>query len=294
MIEVAFSESEAAVIREAMGRFPDEKRQETVFFRSGVERSDNPVQVICLAFLLDIGDIRRPVDSEYRRNLYFSMYHHDQWKECSGETPVRELKKAGDLYVSGLNRLETYLDAGEPVRIWYGDAPYAKCGFSFLCHRMKGRRNPVSAVKLPEREPGEEFTVSYSNWGEMGPEEVPGCLKYDKPVSEKERDLYSVIWSGLRRENSPLRANISGRLLSVGEDFYDFLIFREMSEEPAKQAFVIGKILGNYPIGIRDWWYAKRIDFLIGQGKIRVTEDPGMGKYSRSICLAERSGSGEE
>ena len=293
MIEVAFSESEAAVIREAKGKFTDEKRREKVSFRSGEKRKENLEKVICLAFLLDIGDIRKPVDSEYRRNLIFSMYHQDQWRDDSGQTAVRELKKAGDLYVSGLNRLETYLDAGEPVRIWYGDAPYAQCGFSFLCHRMKGRRNPVSAVKLPEQELRGAPAVGCSSWGEMDPEELPRCLKYEKPVSEKERDMHSAVWSGLMRENSPLRANINGRLLGVSEDFYDFLIFREMSEEPAKQAFVIGKILGNHPIGIRDWWYAKRIDFLIEQGKIRVTEEPEMGKYSRSICLTKRSGPGK-
>ena len=54
MIEVAFSESEAAVIREAKGKFPDEKRREKVSFRSGEKRKENPEKVICLAFLLDI------------------------------------------------------------------------------------------------------------------------------------------------------------------------------------------------------------------------------------------------
>ena len=268
MIEVAFSESEAAGIREA-------------------KRTD-PKKVVCLAFLLDIGDIRKPVDSKYRRDLIFSMYHQDQWSD-GGETAARERKKAGDVYVSGLKRLKEYMDAGEPVRIWYSDAPYAKCGFYFLCHRMKGYGNPVSAVKLPEQEMRGSFAVSCSNWGEVDPEDLFRYLQYEKSVSEKERDMHSMTWLGLMRENSPLRVNINGRMIGAGEDFYDFLIFREMSEEPAKHAFVIGNILGNCPIGIQDWWYAKRIDSRIEQGKIRVTEQSEMGKYARTICLAEDS-----
>ena len=43
--------------------------------------------------------------------------------------------------------------------------------------------------------------------------------------------------------------------------------------------------MGNNPIGIGDWWYARRIDRMIGQGKIRIVEDSEK-KYERMICLA--------
>ena len=38
-------------------------------------------EVICLGFMLDIGDIKEPVDSVYRKELLYSMYAQNQWEQ---------------------------------------------------------------------------------------------------------------------------------------------------------------------------------------------------------------------
>lgn len=95
--------------------------------------------------------------------------------------------------------------------------------------------------------------------------------------------MYRSLWVELQEENTPLRAIINGKIMSVGEDFYDFLIWKELTKKPIKEARLIGNILGKYPISIGDWWYAKRIQQFIEQGNIKVMED-SENSYARLIC----------
>ena len=95
--------------------------------------------------------------------------------------------------------------------------------------------------------------------------------------------MYAILWSGLVEDNSPLRAVVNGKVLSVPEDFYDFLIWKWLKNVPVKEARLIGTILGHSQLGVGDWWYARRIESYIEQGKIRVVED-SENKYARMIC----------
>ena len=52
-----------------------------------------PEEVICLGFMMDIGNIREPMDSPYRKKLIYSMYAQNQWEQ--DEETEEELKNAG-------------------------------------------------------------------------------------------------------------------------------------------------------------------------------------------------------
>lgn len=84
------------------------------------------------------------------------------------------------------------------------------------------------------------------------------------------------------RDNSPLRAVIGNRVVGVGEDFYDFLIWKHLTEEGVRQAKLIGNLLGRYQLSVGDWWYAKRIQHHIDRGRIEIVEDSER-KYGRLI-----------
>lgn len=56
-----------------------------------------------------------------------------------------------------------------------------------------------------------------------------------------------------------------------------------------KEARLIGDILGSYQMSVGDWWYAKRIEYYIRQGKIRVVEDSEY-RYARLICADGEAG----
>ena len=70
-----------------------------------------PEEVICLGFLLDIGDIREKVDSAYRKTLLHDLYTQEAW----GKNPEvdAELWNLAEVYVRELQRLKNYLEEGE-------------------------------------------------------------------------------------------------------------------------------------------------------------------------------------
>ena len=140
MVEVLFAESEAASMKagkkKSLKREPAERVEET------------PEEVICLGFLLDIGDIRENVDSAYRKTLIYDLYTQEAW----GKDPEvdAELRNLADVYVREMQRLKNYLEEGETIRIWYSDAPYSVCGFYHVCSILSEYDNPVRVVKIPE------------------------------------------------------------------------------------------------------------------------------------------------
>lgn len=273
MVEVLFAESEAASMQ--AGKKRPLKREPA----GGIEGT--PEEVICLGFLLDIGDIRENVDSAYRKTLIHDLYTQEAW----GKDPEvdAEFWNLADVYVRELQRLKNYLEEGETIRIWYSDAPYSVCGFYHVCSILSEYDNPVRVVKIPEHIVRGNEIISYRNWGEVAAEEFAGFLPYERELSREEVRMYRSLWMELQEENTPLRAIINGKIMSVGEDFYDFLIWKELTKKPIKEARLIGNILGKYPISIGDWWYAKRIHTFLAQGKIRVIED-SKNSYARLIC----------
>ena len=295
MIEILFGESEACAMKAAKNKvviasvngpasvwMAGKKTPPPKPFSGWIEGTSE--EVICLGFMMDIGNIKESMDSSYRRELIYSMYAQNQWGQ--DEELEEELKNVGDVYIKELKRLKNYLDLGESVRIWYSDAPYSRCGLYSLCQMLKDYEIAISVVKLPEYVVREKETTIYQSWCEVSAEEFAGFLQYEKELSREELRLYSSLWSELKEDNSPLRAVVNGMVTGVPQDFYDFLIWKRITEKPEKEARLIGDILGKYPVNIGDWWYAKRINDFIAQGKIRVVQD-SENKYARMICLAE-------
>lgn len=291
MIELLFGESEAASMQVAKCKqISIVTDGPTAVFVAGKKKPPRKVnvgwiegtsdEVICLGFLLDIGDIREAVTSTYRKRLICSLYNQNQWGQ--DEDLEQELYEAVDKYESELLRLKDYLEQGEAVRIWYSDAPYSRCGFYHICHLLSQYENEVRVVKLPECMVRDNCVINYSNWGEVAAEEFAGFLSYEKILSKEEIHMYALEWTDQVNENSPLRAVINGKLIGVPEDFYDFRIWQRITDKPEKEARIIGDILGTSQIGVGDWWYAKRIEYHIQQGNIRVAKD-SENKYARLI-----------
>ena len=239
-------------------------------------------EVLCLGFLLDIGDIQEPVDSPYRKDLIVSMFSQDSWGQA--EEWRQEFQETAESYVKNLLRLKEFLKQGEKIRIWYSDAPYSRCGFYHLCHILEAYDNEVWTVRLPEYVENEKRILFLENWGNISAEEFAGFLPDSRKLSAEEIHFYGKLWADLVRDNSPLRAMVNGNVIGVPEDFYDFHIWKVLCEQPVKEARVIGEILGRYRVNVSDWWYAKRIDYYIQQKKIRVVED-SKWRYARSIAL---------
>lgn len=295
MIEVLFGESEAGAMKAAKntvitgktdgpasvwaaGKKKPPQRENCGWIEGTAE------EVICLGFLLDIGNIREDVNSEYRQHLIYSMYAQEQWGK--DEKIDAEYRQLCSYYCTEMERLKAYLEEGEAIRVWYSDAAYSRCGFYHLCAGFQKYRNEISVVKLPEYTVrSDKSIVSCKNWGEIAAEEFAGFLNCEKKLSKEEIRMYAMCWEILQEDNSPLRAVVNGKLIGVPEDFYDFLIWKRITGEPVKEARLIGDILGRNQLGIGDWWYAKRIEYFIQTGKIKILED-SENHYARTICLA--------
>ena len=294
MIEVLFGESEAGAMKAAKSQvIASVCDGPTAVWMAGKKRppererggwiEGTSEEVICLNFMLDMGDIREEADSPYRRNFIYSMYAQGQWAEEEAAEADDELRRAGAAYGRELKRLQAYMDDGESIRIWYSDAPYSLCGFYHLCSILQNYAKDVRAVRLPKYKLRPKSIVSYQNWNEVSAEEFAGFLPGEEKLSGEEIRLHAMEWQRLREDNSPLRAFVNGKLIGVPENFYDFLIWKCMPEKPVKEARLIGNILGRYPVSVGDWWYAKRIENLISAGSIRVVKD-SKNKYAREIC----------
>ena len=295
MIEVLFGESEACAMKAAKSTIITSKVDgPTAIWTAGKKKppvrencgwiEGTAEEVVCLGFLLDIGDIKEEVSSEYRKHLIHSMYAQELWGR--DENADAELMQLCDCYCAEMEHLKAYLAEGETVRVWYSDAPYSRCGFYHLCNCFQQYWEQISVVKLPEyRVRADRSIVSYSNWGEVAAEEFAGFLDCEKKLSAEEIHMYAMLWDILKEDNSPLRAVVNGKVIGVQEDFYDFQIWKRITREPIKEARLIGAILGHDQLGVSDWWYAKRIDYFIQSGRIKVVED-SENAYARTICLA--------
>ena len=295
MIEVLFGESEAASMKAA-------KSMKIVGYVNGptsvlVTGKETPPErtfagwvegtsedVVCLGFMLDIGNIKEPIDSPYRKNLIYSMYAQNQY--VKNPEIDQELKLTGEVYLNELLRLKEYLENGETIRVWYSDTPYSICGFYSLCQILQKYKNEIHIVKLPEYMVRKTSIISYRNWGEVSAEEFAEFLTYESVLTKEEVRMYAQLWTELTEDNSPLRAMINGKVTGVSEDFYDFLIWKRLTRKPIKEARLIGDILGCFQIGMGDWWFARRIEHFIQQDKIKVI-NYSENKYARVICIAD-------
>lgn len=263
MIEVLFGDSESGAMKYAI--------------KSGKMLSRD---VVCLPFMADCGDISKPLTGKYRQRLIAKLLYQEQW---GADLEMKlELKKAAKIYSARLELLLTFVYHHEPIRIWYSSVPYSMCGLLWLCSEMEKYSNEVYVVELPRVVESCGNAVSYRSWGEVTPEAFVDFLPLQRQLSPTEIRANALNWKRLQSENAPLRAVINGTVISVPANFYDFLIRKYLTNEPISEAVLIGRILGDNPLGIGDWWYAQRIDKFIKAGKIEIVFDSDK-KYERVL-----------
>lgn len=242
-----------------------------------------PDEVICLSYLLDVGDIQQEYNSSYRQDLIYSMYTQSGWDD----TPEfhAELKSAIQDSTNEYIRLMELLKTEKSIRIWYSHTPHSLCGLYWLCHQLSKKDVDIHVVELPEYELTSKNTITiFSDWGDVAAEKLSSFLSLEKKLSSGQRHMFANKWSELMEDNSPLRAIINGKIVGVPENFYDFLIRKRITKTPIREARLIGDILRLYPIGVSDWWYGARIEKMIETGEIKVIEDSPQ-KYTRTISL---------
>lgn len=248
MIEVVFSDS-------VKGSMTMAKKHDT----------NKPEKVISyVGFYLDIGDISGAIDGIERREVFSNIWGHIDFDE-------QESEQFFQMQCEDVEKLLSAAQKGVPIRIWKSNAPFSACGFAFVCNILRKTDCKVSVVSLPEYVIKSNGTlVSYTSWGEVSPEEFYSFLSHEKELSNIEKCVQANLWNDLKIENSPLRAIVNGKLISVPENFYDHLLINNIPEGEFVMSRLIGNILGNYPLGVGDGWFALRINKMIEKNILEV------------------------
>lgn len=125
MIEVMFGESEGGAMKVAkkykkpdfnhgafswIGRKPSKEEFDKMF--DGKAVGGNSTEVICIPFLLDIGDITVPIESDYRKNLMIDLYTISGFVD---ENTRKSLEDAWNKYLKEIVRLKNYASKGEAI-----------------------------------------------------------------------------------------------------------------------------------------------------------------------------------
>ncbi|SKC69234.1 DUF3658 domain-containing protein [Maledivibacter halophilus] len=239
--------------------------------------------VVYIGFALDIGDISGEFDGIERQNVF-----QKAWGRFYFDNNEKE-----QLFYNQRKDMEKLLSAainGTPIRIWKSNIPYSTCGFYFICNVLKNIDCEISVVSLPEyKQVSENEIVIYSDWGQIEPGKFYQFLPSERQLSQSEKRMFSSRWIGLVRENAPLRAVVNGKLISVPEDFYDYIITKNIPDYDFLMARFIGKIMGDYDLGVSDRWYALRIEKMIEEKKLIIVENKDIshpyGKILRKVTV---------
>ncbi len=290
MIELTFGESPAGALKFAKSMKKGEKLQGAVSVFGGTpkERRDalrpriwtgadlkgSPKDVFPLTLALDIGALSDNIGDRLSvlQNL-FGRYDGAAEEMAAGNRRT-------------LSRLEEAIDAHEAVRAWVSNCnPAELCGLYFICDLLRDAEVPLSVVFTPVIQENGNTIVQYGGTGEIPPEAFGDLAGNEKRISISCKRFYADLWRDLIRENAPLRAVINGKVMSVPEDFYDFVLMANMPEGKFVAARVLGKALTQMP-GVGDTWLYLRLQKMIKSGRLEEIAPPSDDHpYSGIFCL---------
>lgn len=300
MLEVVFSDSVKASMRMAKNYDEKQMAQEVIGFVSsdgaltpeqeeearrrwleqckGEAIGGNRDDVVYTGFMLDMGDINGDIDGKNRRDVFTRMWGRYSMSSEEEEQFFSDQHKDYD-------KLMAATKSGKGIRIWKSNAPYALCAFHYVCYLLREIDCPLHVISLPSiQQRGENEAAFYHDWGEIFASQFYSFLPLEKSVSTLEKRIYADRWYELMQENGQLRASVSGRLVTVAEDFYDPFILQYIPQGNFHMARLIGELLGRLGLGIGDYWYAYRIEEMIRKGMLAVIEEPPSDHpYSKTL-----------
>lgn len=275
VIGVIYADGDTPPTEEEQAAYLEKARAEQAWRQSRAVPLDGSFEdVLALPLGLDRGDIAAPIEEDCPRQALIR-----KWiiTDTLG-TPEEAENHARQHWEGCLRDLEALnrRAAAEPVRIWVDNTPGCRCGLLFAASILtKIKSAEVTMIPIPEwAERYDGTIIQYTGWGEVHPEEFGLYLDRAVPLSQSVLRLLAHEWRQLQEENAPLRAYVNGRVMSVGEDFYDHLIRREIpAADSIKVAEVIGNVLGRQKPGIGDGILADRIRWMLSTGELRMVEE---------------------
>jgi hypothetical protein len=250
-----------------IGRKPS--KEEFDKWNDGMAVGGNSSEVVCIPFMLDTGGLNAPIDSDYRKNLIQDMYTINGIRDMEDQNWFNSVWVK---YLKELERLKSFISKGEELRLWISDAPYSLCGFYYVCTLLCQYKCKASVIELPRILSSKDLVENYGSWNEIPPGKFYQFLSFEKELTLYEINKYASYWIKLEEDKNKLRTVVNGHLIGVPDDFYDFIIRNEIPEEEFTIGRLVGTVLGKYQLGVGDWWYVRRILYMIDQKELIVLQ----------------------
>lgn len=249
------------------------------------QQHDIDNEIITLPVYLNLGDITEGNFIENRRTLFKIQSTHTRFSTTSER--IRRL-------VAALDRLFEVVNQGLTIRIWWSDLSDDACGFFWLCEALLNKNTQITEIHVPLSFVKGEVLVTLGSLGELVDEDLEQLqlTQYERPLTRNRQKVSSYVWHDLRSDNTPVRVNINGQLVSQPITFYDQFLLSQVSPKRFRNVIrVIGETLGRFPVGAPDWWYRHRVDYLVSKGVLDYQKtdpqinhlDPGSVKLNQKM-----------
>lgn len=209
--------------------------------------------VACIGYALDIGDISEN-NLIFGRPKEFFRLEFLKYDDRQLETIFREQTKDAELVLKTIK-------TGGDIRIWRSLEPHNICAFAFLCDIMYGYNINVYCIDLPSE---------YPSWSLLETKRYSDMLSKTYLLNRDEIKEYRNRWRELKKENAPLRAIVNGKITSVSEGFYDFVINKNFSSKECSIGEALGNIARVNNLRVSLNWLFARMKMMIEVGKIEI------------------------
>lgn len=244
----------------------------------------NRKDIVNLPLALSVGNISEAgicLERESALSLLLSIL-----PDMASEIVTELLNTSRKNYATLLEKAQN----GEPIRVWVGRDPDDVCGLYWLLEQLRPigfEKLDITIVELPMWETRPDgCIVQYNGWGEVEPYHLGRMASLGKKLPTNYLRSLANRWRELQQENSPLRAVINGKLVSVSETLYDTFILRELihwTTSLGKRACWTGS--WKESVGIGDGWIALRVEQFIKEGLLLpiTTPAPNAPIYHRML-----------
>ena len=188
---------------------------------------------------------------------------------------------AAETLAGARQHLDTLLAraAQEPVRFWVDRTPDAACGLRWALEQLRPlglEKLDLRLVELPAQCPAESGGLVLHSLGELHPSEYGRLAQTARTLPTDEAAALAAQWRQLQAQDAPLRTVLNGVLTGAADDLYDCYLQWVLEELPEtfREAVLIGRTLGRFPLGMGDAWLALRVERWIAAGKLTAVTKP--------------------
>lgn len=268
--------------QEVLLRREEARRQ--ALWKKAVPLAGDRRNICPLSLALTMGEIDEEGAGPKRQKVLSRLMNiFPQGKEVAEELILQNQKS--------LCALKEGAKAGQPIRVWVSQNPEELCAFHWLMEQLEPFSPQVDAVWLPPLLQGDAGAFAPTGWGEVPPWLWGSLSQKTEALEPWHGAAFSRKWKGLKKENAPLRGVIAGQLFSLPEDFYDGFLRQELLKLPERfqEALLIGRLLGQYPTGMGDTFWALRLEEWIAQGRLEPVTAPEEGSPLYHRILAKKA-----